>query len=56
MMVCDYNGWNDAPEDEREALELFESTLAQRSLVVLPNVQPDTPARRVEATAHRRAA
>ncbi len=24
MIVCDYNGWADAPEDEREALEALE--------------------------------
>jgi hypothetical protein len=24
MLVCDYNGWADAPEDEREALEALE--------------------------------
>jgi hypothetical protein len=34
MMVCDYNGWNDAPEDEREALDLVEPTLAPPSLAV----------------------
>jgi hypothetical protein len=56
-MVCDYNGWNDAPEDEREALDLIEPFLAPRPLVVLPKVQPDTPqARMAEANTHRRAA
>jgi hypothetical protein len=24
MLSCDYNGWNDAPEDEREALDGLE--------------------------------
>jgi hypothetical protein len=24
MLVCDYNGWADAPEDEREALDALE--------------------------------
>ncbi|MFL5402599.1 MAG: hypothetical protein ACJ8BF_07255 [Gemmatimonadales bacterium] len=24
-MSCDYNGWNDAPEDEREALDAYEA-------------------------------
>lgn len=56
-MVCDYNGWNDAPEDEREALDLIEASLAPRALVVLPKVQPDTPpVRMAEASTRRRAA
>jgi hypothetical protein len=25
MFSCDYNGWADVPEDEREALEVFEA-------------------------------
>jgi hypothetical protein len=25
MMGCDYNGWNDVPEDEREAIDAFEA-------------------------------
>jgi hypothetical protein len=25
VLTCDYNGWNDAPEDEREALEAYEA-------------------------------
>jgi hypothetical protein len=25
VMSCDYNGWNDAPEDEREALDAYEA-------------------------------
>jgi hypothetical protein len=24
-MSCDYNGWNDTPEDEREALDAYEA-------------------------------
>ena len=24
MFSCDYNGWADVPEDEREAIEAFE--------------------------------
>jgi hypothetical protein len=31
-MSCDYNGWNDAPEDEREALEAYEAA-AERARV-----------------------
>ena len=25
MYTCDYNGWGDMPEEEREAIEVFES-------------------------------
>lgn len=46
MFSCDYNGWADVPEDEREAIEAFES--AQRTLsatvpvllVIRPSVLP----------------
>jgi hypothetical protein len=56
-MVGDYNGWNDAPEDEREALDLLESTLAPLSLAVLPNVQlVKAPARGAETNGRRKAA
>ncbi|MFL5447227.1 MAG: hypothetical protein ACJ8A6_08445 [Gemmatimonadales bacterium] len=39
MFSCDYNGWTDVPEAEREALEAFE--LAQEPLAarVLPREQ-----------------
>jgi hypothetical protein len=25
MLSCDYNGWNDVPEDEREELDAYEA-------------------------------
>lgn len=25
LLSCDYNGWNEAPEDEREALDAYEA-------------------------------
>jgi len=25
LLSCDHNGWNDAPEDEREALDTYEA-------------------------------
>lgn len=57
MMVCDYNGWNDAPEDEREALDLVEPTLAPSSRVVLPRLQSgNSPAKAAEVSPQRRAA
>jgi hypothetical protein len=34
MLICDYNGWNDAPEDEREALDAYE-TAAEKASVAL---------------------
>ena len=32
MLSCDYNGWSDAPEDEREALDAYE-TAAEKARV-----------------------
>jgi hypothetical protein len=56
-MVGDYNGWNDAPEDEREALDILEPTLAPLSLAVLPKVQPiKASATGAEAISRRKAA
>jgi hypothetical protein len=26
MFSCDYNGWADVPEDEREGMDAFEAT------------------------------
>jgi len=57
MMVCDYNGWNDAPEDEREALDLLETVLAQPPKPVLSKGQFDkTALLGVELNARRLAA
>lgn len=36
MISCSYNGWTDAPEDEREAMDIFEAAKA------LPAVVPVT--------------
>jgi hypothetical protein len=44
VFSCDYNGWTDVPEVEREALEAFESTLQ-------PPVTPPLPLSR-EAVLH----
>ena len=33
-MTCDYNGWNDAPEDEREALEVYEAAAEKARIAV----------------------
>jgi hypothetical protein len=33
-MSCDYNGWNDAPEGEREALDAYEATAEKARVAV----------------------
>jgi hypothetical protein len=42
MFSCDYNGWADVPEEEREAIEAFEAAHAlPSSPVALPlSVKP----------------
>ena len=35
-MAPSYNGWDDTPEDEREALEQWESSIARRSSRGIP--------------------
>ena len=32
MLSCDYNGWADAPEDEREELDRYFSKVVRRPL------------------------
>jgi hypothetical protein len=34
MLSCDYNGWADVPEEEREAIDAFEAALEVRSTAV----------------------
>jgi hypothetical protein len=53
MFSCDYNGWADVPEEEREAIDAFEaaeqapSMLVCATLVLVPAVlQPELPERR----------
>lgn len=39
MFSCDYNGWADVPEEEREGIEAFESAYSlPPSLVYVPLV------------------
>jgi hypothetical protein len=42
MFSCDYNGWADVPEDEREELEAFESshTLLTTTVHAIVVLQP----------------
>ena len=34
MLGCDYNGWADVPEEEREAIDAFEAAMEVRSTSV----------------------
>jgi hypothetical protein len=46
MLSCDYNGWADVPEDEREGVEAFELT---HSMLRVQISRPlPLPARKVE--------
>ena len=42
MFSCDYNGWADVPEEEREELEIFEAAhpLLQEGALVPVLVEP----------------
>jgi hypothetical protein len=56
VFSCDYNGWADVPEEEREGMEAFEATLlVQRPPIPLPPVFGN-PARLLLPPSHRRAA
>ncbi|HZB28131.1 MAG TPA: hypothetical protein VE282_06160 [Gemmatimonadales bacterium] len=41
MISCSYNGWTDAPEDEREGMDIFEATRALPAVV--PAARPLLP-------------
>jgi hypothetical protein len=36
VLSCDYNGWADVPEEEREAIEAFEAALQVRRSSAVP--------------------
>jgi hypothetical protein len=56
VFSCDYNGWADVPEEEREAIEAFEAILpVQRPPIPLPSVFGDS-SRLLLPPLHRRAA
>ena len=43
VLSCDYNGWADVPEEEREAIEAFEATLrVLRPSTVSPSIGSDS--------------
>jgi hypothetical protein len=35
MISCDYNGWTDLPEDEREGIDTFETGIPCKATIVL---------------------
>jgi hypothetical protein len=45
MLSCDYNGWADVPEDEREGVDAFELTHSVLRVQIRPL---PLPARKVE--------
>jgi hypothetical protein len=54
VFSCDYNGWTDVPEDEREAIEAFElSTDAgpelPKGVIPVPALPPQVLPRRKAA-------
>jgi hypothetical protein len=56
VFSCDYNGWADVPEEEREGLDSFEAArvLPPRALLPAPVIRVLIPP--VPVITHRRAA
>jgi hypothetical protein len=51
VLSCDYNGWNDTPEDEREALDAYEAAAeTARVAVGSGRCPPAGGSRRTEGT------
>jgi hypothetical protein len=46
MFSCDYNGWADVPEEEREGIEVFEAAqpIFEASILLLVLESPPVPA------------
>ena len=56
MFSCDYNGWADVPEEEREAIQAFEAAQRVQGIsAVLPVIVHDSRALPL-STPERRAA
>ncbi len=53
MFSCDYNGWTDVPEEEREGIEDFEASRQLPALLIPRIVRPLLP---LVWIPHRRAA
>lgn len=55
VFSCDYNGWADVPEDEREAIEAFELSSEARAELPSKRLIP-VPAQPPKNLPHRKAA
>ena len=56
MFSCDYNGWADVPEEEREGIDAFELTLGvERAQLWMPLLIEASPVR-LQDVPERRAA
>ena len=51
MFSCDYNGWSDVPEDEREAIDAFEVEKATAAVLVYAPALRSKP---LQLSAHER--
>jgi hypothetical protein len=40
MFSCDYNGWADVPEEEREAIDAYESENPAAELTAYTSLEP----------------
>jgi hypothetical protein len=56
MFSCDYNGWADVPEEEREALDAFETNSAAPEVTVYAPLVLRALGVPVRASSERRAA
>lgn len=56
MFSCDYNGWSDVPEEEREGIEAFESAQSLPVSQVYVPVVIERPLTPLHAVLERRAA
>jgi hypothetical protein len=56
VFSCDYNGWTDVPEEEREALDTFEAAPRIARLFMPLPATPLLPAVAIVHPSHRRAA
>ena len=56
MLSCDYNGWTDVPEAERESVEAFELTQGYPAASVLPQERQRLPLGSSSEVSHLKAA
>ena len=47
MLSCDFNGWSDVPEDEREALDVYEAAVEKARVAVGSGGCPPLPATQI---------